>query len=94
MDAETARKAIDWMLDRAMRGRDDMPIDAAELAIRFTFHPVQPGQAERYEAIRAKALEFATLVVDLTPESREQSLAITAIEEAVSQANGAIARRE
>lgn len=93
MDAETARQAIDWMIDRHERMRR-MPIDAAELAIRFTFHPVQPGQAERYEAIRAKALEFATLVVDLTPESREQSLAITAIEDAVYAANAAIARRE
>lgn len=70
------------------------PIDAQELDIRFTFHPVQPGQAERYEAIRAKAREFAALVVELTPESREQSLSITAIEEAVSCANAAIARRE
>lgn len=71
-----------------------MPIDDAELDIRFTFHPVQPGQAERYEAIRAKAREFAALIVATTPESREQSLAITAIEEAVYHANGAIARRE
>lgn len=93
MDAETARQAIDWMIDRYERMRR-MPMSAEELAIRFTFHPVQPGQAERYEAIRAKALEFATLVVDLTPESREQSLALTALDDVVSHSNAAIARRE
>lgn len=59
-----------------------------------TYHPPKPGQAGRYEEIRAFAKEFAFLVANRTPESREQSLALTKIEEAVFHANAAIARNE
>jgi hypothetical protein len=34
------------------------------------------------------------MILDLTPESREQSLAITHLEQATMWANAAIARRE
>jgi hypothetical protein len=60
----------------------------------FVYHPPKEGQPERYEQIRAKAKELALLIVDLTPASREQSLAITALEEAVMWGNAAIARNE
>ena len=69
-------------------------IDQEELERRFSYHPPKGNQPERYEKIRAAALEFATLIVNLTPASREQSLALTHLEEAVMQANAAIARRE
>ncbi len=69
-------------------------ITPEELATRFTYHPPRTGQPETYEAIRDAAKAFATYLVALTPESREQSLAVTAIEEAVFWANAAIARRE
>lgn len=59
-----------------------------------TYHAPRPGQAERYETIRETAKAFALLLVDLTPESREQSTALTKIEEAVFHANAAIARNE
>lgn len=58
----------------------------------FTYHPPKEGQPAIYEGIRTKGLEMATHVVDNTPPSREQSLALTAIEEAVFWANAAIAR--
>lgn len=57
-----------------------------------TYHAPKPGQPALYEAIRAKAKEFALLVADSTPPSREQSLALTKIEEAVFWANASIAR--
>ena len=60
----------------------------------FTYHPPKDGQQVRYESLRASARGLAFLVLDLTPESREQSLAITKIEEAVFWANAAIARNE
>lgn len=60
----------------------------------FTYHAPKPGQPERYEAIRAKAKELALLIVETTPESREQSTALTRLEECVMQANAAIARHE
>ncbi len=63
-----------------------------EIENRFTYHPVKPGQQEKYVAIRAKALELALLINELTPASREQSLAIGSLEEVTFYANAAIAR--
>lgn len=60
----------------------------------FTYHKPFGTQLERYEAIRAKAKELAVLIGDLTPQSREQSLARTKLEESVMWANAAIARNE
>jgi hypothetical protein len=70
-----------------------MAIDDEELEIRFTYHPPQGGQAQQYEDIRLQAKVLARTIVAMTPESREQSLAITALEEMVFWANAAIARR-
>ncbi len=69
-----------------------MPIDDNELARRFTYHAPRPGQIPLYQSIRDQAHAFAQTIAKLTPESREQSLAITALEECVSWANAAIAR--
>lgn len=60
----------------------------------FTYHAPKEGQQERYVAIRAKAKELALLIVEATPASREQSVAITELESAVFWANAAIARNE
>jgi len=60
----------------------------------FTYHAPKPGQPEKYTALRAKAKELALLIGDLTPASREQSVALTALETAVFWANAAIARNE
>lgn len=65
-----------------------------DLDIRFTYHAPKSDQPERYVAIREKAKELARLVLQSTPQSREQSLAITKIEEAGFWANAAIARNE
>lgn len=64
-----------------------------EMMVRFTYHAPRGDQAERYQRIRDKARELAQLINELTPESREQSLAFTQIEEAVFWANAAVARR-
>jgi hypothetical protein len=69
-------------------------MDNAELVRRFTYHPPKLDQPARYEAIRRAVLDVAAIVVSSTPESREQSLAITHLEEAVYWANAAIARNE
>lgn len=61
---------------------------------RFTYHKPFGDQPTRYEKLRAKAKELAELIVQLTPESREQSLAITELESAVMWANASIARNE
>ena len=61
-----------------------------------TFSVSEPinGQPDRYEQIRNQGLEMAVMIKNLTPESREQALAITSLEQAVMWANAAIARRE
>lgn len=70
-----------------------MPITQEELAIRFTYHSPKDGQPEKYSVLRNTAKSLAQLIVSETPESREQSLALTALEEAVFWANASIARR-
>jgi len=64
-----------------------------ELDIRFTYHEPTAIQSDHYEEIRTKAKKLAALMVERCPESRERSLALTSIEEAVFWANAAIARR-
>jgi len=60
----------------------------------FRYHAPKPGQPERYELLRAKAKEFALLILELTPASREQAIALTELETSVMWANAAIARHE
>ena len=59
---------------------------------RFTYHAPTPYQSEKYIQIRNLAKSLAYLIASQTPESREQSLALTHIEEAVFWANASIAR--
>lgn len=65
-----------------------------ELVNRFTYHAPKDDQPDRYQRLRAAALEFALLINDLTPEGREQSIAFTELDMVVFFANSAIARRE
>lgn len=60
----------------------------------FTYHPPKPGQAEIYQSIREIARGLAMFIEDHCPESRERSLAMTNLEQAVMWANAAIARNE
>lgn len=61
----------------------------------FTYHPPKDDeQVQRFVRLREKAKEFALLIAELTPASREQSLALTALEESIMWANAAIARNE
>ena len=69
-------------------------IDPDELQRRFTYHPPKDTQLDRYRLIRREARELAMRIINQTPVSREQSLAITKLEEAVFWANAAIARNE
>lgn len=60
----------------------------------FTYHAPKDGQPAKYQAIRDKAKELALLIDDLCPDSREKSVAITNLEQAVMWANASIARNE
>jgi len=69
-------------------------MDIADLENRFTFHPAAEGQVAKYKLIRRFGLDFSANLDRWCPDSRELSLAITKIEEAVFWANAAIARNE
>lgn len=60
----------------------------------YTYHTPHSNQAERYVTLRAKAKELAQLITDLTPQSREQSVALTNVQQAIMWANAAIAINE
>jgi hypothetical protein len=60
----------------------------------FKYHTPKTDQGERYVLIRAEGKALARTIATLTPMSREQSLALTKLEEAIFWANAAIARGE
>lgn len=60
----------------------------------FTYHPPKGDQPERYTKLRSEAKKLALLLVENCPDSRERSLALTKLEEAVFWANASIARHE
>lgn len=64
------------------------------LAHRFSYHqPNTPERVERHQTVRSTLLEAADKIVEVTgAPTREQSLAITHLEEAMFWANAAIAR--
>lgn len=65
-----------------------------DLKKRFTYHAPKENQPQKYQNIRDNALSFAQLIDAMCPDSREKSLAITALEEAVMWANASISRNE
>lgn len=68
-----------------MRPTDD------ELVQRFGYHRPGPEAIAKHQSIRMGCLALARKLVDLCPEGRELSLALTALEEVGMRANQAIA---
>jgi hypothetical protein len=65
-----------------------------DLAVRFTYHPPKDDQPTRYNLLRSHAHDLASDIDFQCPDSREKSLAITHLEQALMWANAAIARNE
>lgn len=65
-----------------------------EIEKRFNYHPPKEGQPEKYQKLRDRIKSLAYYVFEVCPDSRERSLALTKLEEAVMWANAAIARNE
>ena len=59
---------------------------------RFVHHVCDTEQRNAMAKIHGAGLGFAEIIQNLCPETREQSLAFTKLEEAVFWANAAIAR--
>lgn len=73
------------------------PIDAKmqdRLDNDYTYHAPHGDQLERYHLIRETAHDLAVIIVQNVPVSREQSVALTLLEQVVMEANAGIARNE
>lgn len=67
--------------------------DVDRLNNTYTYHaPVNEGQVGKYQQLRTYGKFLATEIMEQCPPSREKSLALTKVEEAVMWANAAIAR--
>ena len=69
-------------------------MDSITIDHNFTYHAPHGDQTTKYERIRSECKKLAHTIMELTWTSREQSLAITKLEEVVFWANAAIARNE
>lgn|SRR5690348_17153692 len=65
----------------------------AQIMHNFTYHAPDQTQQLVFADIRRYAKAFALLIERATPSSREQSMAISRLEEAVFWANAAVARQ-
>lgn len=67
---------------------------ASRLENDFRYHAPKDDQTERYQKIRDDARVLAYTICGETPISREQSVALTLLDQVVMMANAAIARNE
>jgi len=67
-------------------------MDSRDIENRFTYHAPTPEDVALHEHVRETVREVANGFNEVLPESREKSLAMTHLEEAVMWANAAIAR--
>lgn len=66
-----------------------------DLTRRFTHHPPRtPATDHAHEALRAAAHGLARVINDLVPASREKTLALTRVEEALMWGNAGIAHHQ
>ena len=65
-----------------------------QLENNLTYHQPISDQQQRYEMLRVKTKELGILALESSPPSREQSLAMTKLEEFVMWINASIARNE
>lgn len=70
------------------------PEDLKNIEDVFTFHPVQLDQPDRYAHLRTEAKDLARHILAMCPPSRERSLAITNLQQAIMWANASIAINE
>lgn len=78
------------MMDEYLIGEEERK----RLERDFTYHAPKGTQAARYEFLREEARRLAYVIMANCPTSRERSLALTKLEEAIFWANAGIARNE
>lgn len=85
-------KKVEQITERRM-GMTTTP-KVSELARRYSYHAPKPDQPARYEAIREKVRETAILMAAACPPSDELANALDHLDNAMFNANAAIARHE
>lgn len=60
----------------------------------FKHHPPTDDQLPRYQHLRDEGKALAFLIVGLTPKCQEQDVALHHLEQAITNANAAIARHD
>ena len=89
------RRAIDPDSDgNNQQGTGAIGMSSINLDTVYVYHPPFGTQPERYVTLRDAAKQFARVITELTPTSREQSVALTNVQQAVMWANAAIAINE
>lgn len=68
-----------------------MSLGEQEITRRLGYHPATPTTVPKFEANRYHAIWLAKFWDGALPESREKSLALTALQEALMWANAAVA---
>lgn len=69
-----------------------MPLSHEEIAHRVTYHKPSPETVEKHQDVRHHVSTLMANFQLLLPDSREASLCMTKLEEALFWANAAIAR--
>jgi hypothetical protein len=73
-----------------------LPIEQQHEDLDWNLTNHAPGEVNlsKIEALRTKAKEFGHMIIGNTPPSREQSLALTHLEQAVMDAVASLARQK
>ena len=77
-----------------IKRKGETMLSQKELRNRFTYHDPKDRQSERYEHLRNSGRMLAEYINEECPDSREKSIALTKVEEAIMWANASIARNE
>lgn len=64
----------------------------SQIEVNFSHHAPREHQVSRFTMIRATAKSLALMIANECPDSRERSIALRKLEEAVMWANASIAR--
>jgi len=64
-----------------------------DIEIRFVYHAPKPEQLPKYQELRDMGKALAIFIATNVPDSREQALALTHLEDTIMWANAGIARR-
>lgn len=80
------------MPEEVVRPLTRFPYDPAVIHRRFTHHLTSADQHDRMDVIRGRSSVLASEILSLVPPGREQSLALSFLEQVMFWANAGIAR--